>query len=99
MVISIDKATAVKMFDKVQKYWKQDIEHLKSEMSTQPRSERILSEERMRYMEETDMAVVVSPSQNEIDDLRQKRVDITQHRARMNTEDLDTKFKDSDDPF
>ena len=53
----------------------------------------------MRYMEETDMAVVVSPSQNEIDDLRQKGVDITPHRARMNTEDLDTKFKDSDDPF
>ena len=99
MVISIDKATAVKMFDKVQKYWKQDIERLKSEISTQPRSERILSEERMRYMEETDMAVVVSPGQNEIDDLKQKGVDITPHRARMNTEDLDTKFKDSDDPF
>ena len=41
MVISIDKATAVKMFDKVQKYWRQDIEHLKSKISTQPRSERI----------------------------------------------------------
>ena len=53
----------------------------------------------MRYMEETDMAVVVSPSQNEIDDLRQKGVDITPHRARMNTEDLDTKFKNPEDPF
>ena len=99
MVISIDKATAVKMFDKVQQYWKQDIERLKSEISTQPRSERILSEERIRYMEETDMAVVVSPGQNEIDDLNQRGVDIIPHRARMNAEDLDTKFKDSDDPF
>ena len=99
MVISIDKATAVKMFDKVQKYWRQDIERLKSKISTQPRSERILSEERMRYMEETDMAVVVSPGQNEIDDLRQKGVDIKPHRTRMNTEDLDTKFKNSEDPF
>ena len=99
MVISIDKATAVKMFDKVQKYWRQDIERLKSKISIQPRSERILSEERMRYMEETDMAVVVSPGQNEIDDLRQKGVDITPHRARMNTEDLDTKFKNPEDPF
>ena len=50
-------------------------------------------------MEETDMAVVVSPGQNEIDDLSQKGVDIIPHRARMNTEDLDTKFKDPDDPF
>ena len=50
-------------------------------------------------MEETDMAVVVSPGQNEIDDLSQRGVDIVPHRARMNTEDLDTKFKDPDDPF
>ena len=99
MVISIDKATAVKMFDKVQKYWKQYIEHLKSELTTQSGSERIFTKQRIQYMEETDMAVVVSPGQNEIDELRQKGVDITQHRARMNTEDLDTKFKDPDDPF
>ncbi len=99
MVISIDKATAVKMFDKVQKYWKQDIEQLKSELTTQSRSERIFTKQRIRYMEETDMAVVVSPGQNEVDELRQKGVDITQHRARMNTEDLDTKFKKPDDPF
>ena len=50
-------------------------------------------------MEKTDMAVVVSPGQNEIDDLSQRGVDIRPHRARMNTEDLDTKFKDPNDPF
>ena len=50
-------------------------------------------------MEETDMAVVVSQSQNEISDLREKGVDILSHRQRMNTEDLDTKFKDPEDPF
>ena len=99
MVISIDKATAVKMFDKVQKYWQQYIARLKSEIATQTGSERTFSEERVRYMEETDMAVVVSPGQNEIDDLSQKGADIRHHRTRMNAEDLDTKFKDSDDPF
>ena len=99
MVISIDKATVVKMFDKVQKYWKHFIQQLKSEVATRPGSEKVYLRERIRYMEETDMAVVVSPGQNEIDELRQKGVDITQHRARMNTEDLDTKFKDPDDPF
>ena len=99
MVISIDKATAVKMFDKVQKYWKQYIEHLKSELTTSTGSDQIFSEQRIRYMEETDMAVVVSPGQNEIDDLSQRGVDIRPHRARMSAEDLDTKFKDSNDPF
>ena len=72
MVISIDKATAVKMFDKVQKYWNRYIERLKSELTTPTGSERIFLEERIRYMEETDMAVVVSPGQNEIDDLSQR---------------------------
>ena len=99
MVISIDKATAVKMFDKVQKHWQQYIARLKSEITTQTGSERIFLAERVRYMEETDMAVVVSPGQNEIDDLNEKGVNIIPHRARINTEDLDTKFKDSDDPF
>ena len=99
MVISIDKATAVKMYDKVQKYWKRFITQLKSEAATRHGSEKAYLQERIRYMEETDMAVVVSPGQNEIDELRQKGVDITPHRTRMNTEDLDTKFKDPDDPF
>ena len=99
MVISIDKATAVKMCDKVQKYWKRFIGQLRSEAATRHGNEKAYLQERIRYMEETDMAVVVSPGQNEIDELRQKGVDITPHRTRMNTEDLDTKFKDPDDPF
>ena len=99
MVISIDKATVVKMFDKVQKYWKRLIAQLKSEVATRHGSEKVYLQEKIRYMENTDMAVVVSPGQNEIDELRQRGVDITPHRNRINTEDLDTKFKDPDDPF
>ena len=45
------------------------------------------------------MAVVVSQAQNEIDDMRQKGLDIRPHRERMVKEDLDKKFKDEDDPF
>ena len=76
-----------------------NFEQLRSEVATRHGSEKVYLQERIRYMEETDMAVVVSPGQNEIDELRQKGVDIIPHRARMNTEDLDTKFKDPDDPF
>src|ERR1035437_4213519 len=50
-------------------------------------------------MEKTDMAVVVSQSQNEVDDFRKKGLDIATHRARMLKEDLDEKFKDPKDPF
>ena len=100
MVISIDKATAVKMYDKVGEHWEAHREELQAELrDTTADGEGQALQETIRYMEETDMAVVVSQSQNEIDDLRAKGVDIAPHRQRMNTEDLDTKFKDPEDPF
>ena len=34
MVVSIDKATAVRMYDKVQKYWKQHLAYLGAELET-----------------------------------------------------------------
>ncbi len=45
------------------------------------------------------MAVVVSQSQNEIEDLRKKGIEILPHRTRMVKEDLAEKFKNPDDPF
>ena len=100
MVISIDKATTVKMYDKVQAHWKEYLEGLRAELeeAASPDTRDPLAA-KIQYMEETDMGVVVSQSQNEIDDLRQKGADIVPHRRRMVTEDLDTKFKDPDDPF
>lgn len=100
MVISIDKATAVRMYDKVQKYWRCYLEGLKLSLQNIPTDEeREPLRAKIQYMEETDMAVVVSQSQNEIGDLKAKGVDILPHRRRMNEEDLDTKFKAPDDPF
>ena len=100
MVISIDKATAVKMYDKVKKHWEDYRDGLKTALqNTVEDGEREPLQTRIEYMEETDMAVVVSQSQNEIDDLKTKGVDILPHRKRMNDKDLDTKFKDPDDPF
>ena len=100
MVISIDKATAVKMYDKVQKYWRYHLDGLKIALRNTPDAgAREPLRAKIQYMEETDMAVVVSQSQNEIDDLRTKGADIRPHRKRMNDEDLDTKFKAPDDPF
>ena len=95
IVISIDKATAVKMYDKVQEHWKRYLERLQARLrDTAVEGEQQAVQERIRHMEGTDMAVVVSKSQNEISDLRAKGVDIRPHRRRMNTEDLDIKFKD-----
>lgn len=98
MVVSIDKPTAVKMYDKVQIHWQNHIERLK-EKPKDPKEDREKIEAKLRYMEETDMAVVVSSEQNEIERFKRLGLDIAKHRKRMVTEDLATKFKDPDNPF
>jgi type I restriction enzyme, R subunit len=100
MVVSIDKATAVRMYDKVRYYWDRYLENLRAELtSAEDEDERERLTKRIRYMEETDMAVVISQSQNEIKEFQDKGLDIRPHRWRMTHEDLDTKFKDPKDPF
>jgi type I restriction enzyme R subunit len=94
MMICIDKATAVRMYDKVQVHWKAEIERLKAELAAAHGDARESLIARIRLMETTDMAVVVSQGQNEVADLRAKGLDITPHRQRMLKEDLDEKFKD-----
>ncbi|MBE9009128.1 type I restriction endonuclease subunit R [Pseudanabaenaceae cyanobacterium LEGE 13415] len=104
MVISIDRFTAVKMYDKVRKYWEQEIESLKrqlAESSDLSEFEQRQLSRRIRELEETDMAVVVSPSQGEIEAFRDKGLDIEPHRKRLVNESpgLDEKFKDADHPL
>jgi type I restriction enzyme R subunit len=99
MVVSIDKLTAVKMFDKVQTRWKAYLADLKAELPLADALRRPGLEAKVRYMEETDMAVVISSEQNEVDYFKKHKIDITPHRTRMVKEDLETKFKNADDPF
>lgn len=100
MVVSIDKATAVKMFDKVKAHWVRKLAHLKERWEiAEETAERDALWDKIAYMGETDMAVVVSSAQNEIEEMKKKGVDIAPHRKRMVTEDLDKKFKDPKDPF
>ena len=99
MVVSIDKATAVRMYDKVQKYWPKHLKKLRAKLSSCPPEEREELEKTIKFLSETDMAVVVSQSQNEAEDLKKKGADIKPHRKRLVTEDLETKFKDANDPL
>jgi type I restriction enzyme R subunit len=99
MVIAIDKATAVRMYDKVQKFWKVKLNELRKDISAADPADRPDLESRLSYFEKTDMAVVVSQSQNEIEEFQKKGLDIATHRKRMVKEDLETKFKNPDDPL
>jgi len=99
MMICIDKATAVRMYDKVKKHWGEKIAALQSELAGAGADVRQEIKERVARMKETDMAVVVSQGQNEIAEMSEKGLDIRPHRKRIVEEDLETKFKNPDDPF
>ncbi len=115
MMVCIDKATAVRMYDKVQKCRLEALEEAQRDLKAwgerpghvivgDPAASPEMQEgerlqQRVRLLEEMDMAVIVSQGQNEIEDLKKKGLDITPHRQRMLKEDLDEQFKDPEGPL
>ena len=97
MYVGIDKAAAVRMYDFVQEAWREHLADLRAQHDALPELERPWLASRIALMESTDMAVVVSQSQNEIAQLERAGLDIRPHRARMVSEDLAERFKAPDD--
>ena len=99
MVVCIDKATAVKLYDKASAHWKKHLEVLRTRLPETKGEEHEGLKEKIDFMAGTDMAVVVSQAQNEVEEMKKKGLDMVPHRKRMVNETLDEKFKDPDDPF
>jgi len=103
MVVSIDKATALKMHDKVKKHWSVERARVQKELARQDlsRNDRAALTRRLDVLTSTDMAVIVSPGQNEIEQMKKLGLQIEPHRRRMNESQpgLDEKFKDTQDPL
>ena len=103
MVVSIDKATALKMHDKVRRHWATETARVQAALKQGdlPPAERSTLEHRLETLTTTDMAVIVSPGQNEIAEMKKLGLDIEPHRRRMNDSQprLDEKFKDTQDPL
>ena len=99
MVVCVDKATAVRMYDKVRAAWGKRLVDLQARLATCDPMTRPDLEKQIAILRTTDMAVVVSQGQNEIEDMAALGLDMRPHRLRMVKEDLATKFKDPDDPF
>lgn len=103
MVVSIDKATALRMHDKVGEHWETErqrvLEQLKrKDLPLESREDLLL---RLKVLSTTDMAVIVSPGQNEIAQMKTLGLDIEPHRKRMNDSQpsLNERFKDPSDPL
>lgn len=101
MVVSIDKATALRMYEKVQSYWNAELRAAESRLADMayddPDTEALQA--RIELLRSTDMAVVVSSGQNEIEQMAKIGIDIVPHRKRMLEEKLDESFKEASNPL
>lgn len=115
MVVSIDKATALRMYNKVQAHWGAETARVQTELAAlryQPGGDmspeqaqrdlrRAELKQRLAVLTSSEMALIVSPGQNEIQQMQKLGFDIEPHRKRMNDSDpgLDERFKDTVDPL
>ncbi|MGE0513357.1 MAG: type I restriction endonuclease subunit R [Hyphomicrobiaceae bacterium] len=99
MFVAIDKATAVRMYDKVKAAWAALISEREKSATAAREETKAGINELLAWMKSLDMAVVVSQGQNEIADLKTKGLDILPHRERMQKEDLESRFKNGEDPL
>lgn len=99
MFVCLNKVTCVRMYNYVQKYWKEEIKKLKAKIKTATQQEAQELERKLKWMQETEMAVVISQEQNEIQTFKKWNLDIKYHRAKMEKRELDREFKDSKNPL
>lgn len=101
MFIALDKLTAVRMYDLIMHHWKNNVAQLEKEVARGKYGDQELLEKsrELQWIKETEICVVVSSEQNEIQKFQKWDLDIEPHREKMNTQDLETRFKDEDDPF
>ena len=86
IVACVDKYSAVRMYDYVKKAWDEEIKDinkrlLEMEQGTKEYNELLTIR---RWMQETDMAVVVSEEAGEDEKFKKEKLDIKPHRERMN---------------
>ncbi len=108
MVISIDKFTTVRMYDKVQYHLKEEIKILNRKIAKERDPEKKTRYQRaVRFMTETKMAVVISLEGSEKEEKKKfaaQGLDITPHRKLMEYPDEDGRniedyFKDPNNTF
>ena len=97
MFVCYNKVTCVRMFNYVQEYWQREIKNLELAIDKCTSQQEVQEMQRkLTWMKETDMAVVVSQEQNEIQTFQKWGLDIKLHRERMEKEELDKAFKADD---
>lgn len=95
MFVCLNKVTCVRMYNFVQEYWQEEIKTLKENIKRATQQEAQELERKLKWMQESEMAVVISQEQNEIQTFKKWGLDIKYHREKMEKQELDKEFKDS----
>ncbi len=98
MVISVDKFTAVRMYDKVKAEWKKAQNQLQGKFNAETDPVRkVALKKRLDFMKATEMAVVISEEADEIAKFQTQGLDIKPHRDRLTK--VDTDGRDYEDHY
>lgn len=105
MVITIDKFTAVRMYNKVTRLWEEEKRTVQKEINTcKEGSEKEDLKRILTWMRRAKMAVIVSEEAGENEKFEKQGLDIKTHRKKIdmpdeNGQDLESKFKEGQDPL
>ncbi len=100
MFVCLNKVTCVRMYNYVQEYWNEEIKSLEQRIAaTSSDQEQMEFTRKLKWMKDTEMCVVISQEQNEIQTFKKWDLDILPHRTKMEKRELDKEFKDSDSNF
>jgi type I restriction enzyme R subunit len=84
MFVCIDKPTCVRMHGLIETYWTAHIHRLTVERNNTADEQELARRSRqLKWMGETQFAVMVSEEQGEVDRFRKLKLDITPHRKRI----------------
>lgn len=103
LVVSVDKYTTVRMYDKVQYYWNEEKKSLIQERNlAQTKEKRDEITAILDYMNRVDMAVVISVEANDIEKFKAQGLDLQKHIDKMNEVtvdglDIEDRFKAPND--
>ncbi|MBL8195470.1 MAG: type I restriction endonuclease subunit R, partial [Blastocatellia bacterium] len=109
MFVCIDKITAVRMYQLIKACWENNFKLVEKAIKTAvDEQEEIYLCRKLSWLKETEMAVVISEEQGEVQKFRNWELDIVPHREKIKNGfeivdgkklDLETAFKNAEHPF
>lgn len=100
MFVCLNRITCVMMYDLVQQYWAEKMQAVaRARDAARDQQQAMELQRQLDWMQETEMAVVISGTQNEQQTFAKWGLDITPHRKKMVHRELDRDYKDPEHPF